>query len=153
MKKDLDDMRPNPNPQLIALMDYAIEQIEAHLSRDTKEQYRDWMEWAESWKRGKRATQACVDVAHRCFANKECPVGHTLGQLAWGAKEACYSGGTSGWLVVRYIADAMHAFGIAFPEKGPLRLEAPTLDGESVHPRKHIASPPRDERIFKDHPW
>jgi hypothetical protein len=54
-----------------------------------------------------------------------------LGQLAWGGKEACYSMDKSGWLVIRYIADAMYAFGVTFPENANLLLEPPTITAEN----------------------
>jgi hypothetical protein len=133
MKKALDEMLPNPNPRIVALIDYALDEVTARLSQNAE--YRDWLEWAASWKAGRRTPQNCVDVAHRCFERgkmDELTMWHTLGQLAWGAKEACYSAPTSGWLVVCYIADAMVAFGIAFPDKPPVALDRPTIDGEQT---------------------
>ena len=116
----------NPNPRLVALMNYAIDEVTSRLRY--REEYRDWLNWAAAWKDGQRSPQACVDISHRCSAQKNDPVWHTLGQLAWGAKEACYSAPTSGWLVIRYIADAMCAFGVAFPDTAATLLEPPTVD-------------------------
>jgi hypothetical protein len=131
MKRAMEEMRPNPNPRIVALLDYALNEISAKLR---KAEYTKWFGWAESWKSGQRAPQACVNIAHFCFEHKAWgidgkatdPVWHCLGQLAWAGKEACYSTPTSGWLVVRYIADAMTAFGIAFPEEKFAALEPPT---------------------------
>lgn len=91
--------------------------------------------WAASWKAGRRSPAACVNISHFCFKHKGWgidgngtdPVWHTLGQLAWGAKEACYNTPQSGWLTIRYIADAMVAFGIAFPDEGLAMLDPPTI--------------------------
>jgi len=125
---DKTPIRINPNPRLVGLLNYAIEQVRQHLY-DGK--YRPWVEWADEWLAGRRSPQECVRISHECFSHKGAgmtgeatdPVWHALGQLAWGAKEACYSEPKSGWLVIRYIADAMVAFGIAFPDK--LLLAAP----------------------------
>jgi len=153
MSRETDLMRPNPNPRIVALLDYALDEVTARLTR--KSEFGDWLEWSASWKAGRRAPQSCVEVAHRCFEHKDWgidgsqtdPIWHSLGQLAWGAKEACYSTPTSGWLVIRYIADAMIAFGIAFPEKGMLALERPTSNGEHLIENtdgilQHLPAPP-----------
>jgi hypothetical protein len=117
-----------PDPRLVQLIDYAIEEITPHL---TRKEYASWLEWADSWKRGERSPRSCVDAANRCFNQKEQLVWHTLGQIAWGAKEACYSAPKSGWLVIRYVADAMVAFGVAFPEDPTRLLEtSPKAEGE-----------------------
>jgi hypothetical protein len=123
-------MRVNPNPRLVALMDYALDQVVAKLRY--QDEFREWLEWAADWKREQRSPQACVDISHHCRerAKETGLVWPSLAQLAWGAKEACYSAPTSGWLVIRYIADAMCAFGIAFPDKTAVLLEPPTIDLE-----------------------
>lgn len=131
----LDAMRIKPNPKLVALMDYAIDEVVARLHN--KEEYREWLEWAAAWKGGQRSPQACVDISHLAQSNYEI-IGPSLSQLAWGAKEACYSAPTSGWLVIRYIADAMHAFGVAFPENGTKLLEPPTVDTVVAVPQTTI---------------
>lgn len=128
MRKQIDAMTPNPNPRIVALMDYAIDQISPRLSNNEK--YDEWIGWAARWRSGERSPADCVNVANVCFRrNEDDPLAmwHTLGQLAWGAKEACYSSPKSGWLTVRYIADAMVAFGATFPVDGA-ELEAPTID-------------------------
>lgn len=121
----------NPNPRLVWLMNYAIDEIVVKLS--WQDRFEVWLTWAASWKAGERSPGICVDVAHRCFAHKGDPAWHCLGQLAWGAKEACYDNPTSGWLVIRYIADAMVAFGLAFPTTA----EIPLLDASvsAIEPR------------------
>lgn len=128
----MDAMRVRPNPKLVALMDYAIDEIVAKIRY--QDEFADWLEWAAAWRSGQRAPQICVDISHRCTAGerKHSLVWPTLAQLAWGAKEACYSAPTSGWLVIRYIADAMHNFGVAFPDKGLTLLEPPTIEVERV---------------------
>ena len=125
-QRSLDAMRVNPNPRLVALLNYAIDEVSARLHGA---EYGDWLAWAASWKVGERVPGKCVDVANRCFAHKDQLIWHTLGQLAWGGKEACYSTKTGGWLVIRYIADAMCAFGVAFPDKVAVLLEAPIAPG------------------------
>lgn len=137
----------NPDPRTVALISYAVEQVESHLHQ--KEEYGEWLEWAASWKSGKHSPGTCVDAANLCFAHKGWgidgkgthPIWHTLGQLCWGAKEACYSTPKSGWLVIRYIADAMVAFGIAFPENGLRLLDAPMIDAKVEPPRLKITAP------------
>lgn len=104
--------RPNPNPRIVELLNYALAEVVLRLRGD---EYADWLSWAAAWKAGGRFPVTCVDVAHRCFEHKEDVVWHALGQLAWAGKEACYDGPKSGWLVIRYIADAMVAFGVTFP--------------------------------------
>lgn len=129
--RDID--RINPNPRLVGLLNYAIDEVTDRLRNQAE--YGEWLGWASSWKSGKRSPSACVEVANFCFEHKGwgldgeavAPVWHSLGQLAWGAKEACYSAPTSGWLVVRYIADAMAAFGVAFPDKQFVMLQPPTI--------------------------
>jgi hypothetical protein len=64
----------------------------------------DWLNWAYRWLEGVRSPAACVDVAHRVCSG--------LGQIAWAAKESCYDTPQSGWLVMRYIADAMLSLGL-----------------------------------------
>ncbi len=123
MTDKLAALRINPNPRLVALLGYAIDEVASRLV--LRGEYAEWLAWAASWKEGERSPGKCVDVAHRCFEHKEDPIWHTLGQLAWGAKEACYSTKTSGWLVIRYVADAMCAFGVAFPDNGMAELEPP----------------------------
>lgn len=139
MREKLDAMRVNPNPRVVALLDYALDQIIPKLSTPFYQEHSGkWLEWAAEWRAGQRSPGRCVAVSHWCFDHKGWgiggqetdPVSHCLGQLAWGAKEACYSTPTSGWLVIRYIADAMVAFGVAFPEEGLKALEPPTLDLE-----------------------
>src|SRR5262245_46618626 len=125
----MDDMlRISPNPKLVSLMDYAIDEMVARLH--PKNEYGEWLAWAASWKSGERSPRACVDVAHRCFERKDNPLYQCPGQIAWGAKEACYDSSKSGWLVVRYISDAMLSFGVAFPNDGRATLDPPTLDHE-----------------------
>lgn len=125
----LNEMQPNPDPRLVTMLDFAIDQVSARIT--SKKDYSDWLEWAAEWQTGRHAPQQCIDVAHRCFdrAKKDqLTMWHTLGQLAWGAKEACYSTKSSPWYVLFYIADAMIAYGIAFPEGMTMRLEPPTID-------------------------
>ena len=132
-QRNRDAMRINPNPRLIWLLNYAIDEIMARLHR--KDEYRDWLSWAVDWKKGERRPQRCVDISHRCFDHKGWgidgngtdPVWHALGQLAWSAKEACYDVPQTGWLVVRYIADAMIAFGISYPKEMGIILEPSTI--------------------------
>lgn len=129
----LEMYRVDPNPRLVWLLDFAITEA---ASRCSGGEYREWLAWASSWQRGQRSPAACVDIAHRCFEHKGNPVWHCLGQLAWAAKEACYSTPKSGWLVVNYISDAMLALGVAFPANAIGLVEAPTIDlsvgGKSV---------------------
>ena len=122
----------NPNPKLVGLMDYALDEVVARLRYQSE--FREWLDWASAWKDGQRSPQACVDISQRCREGerKDDLVWPTLAQLAWGAKEACYSAPTSGWLVIRYIADAMCAFGVAFPDKAATLLEPPTIDSEQA---------------------
>ena len=125
-QRELDAMRINPNPRLVWLLNYAIGEIEPRLWR--KDEYSDWLSWAVSWKNGEHSPAKCVNVANRCFEHKDNPIFHCLGQLAWGAKEACYDVPQTGWLVVRYIADAMVAFGVAYPKDAGIFLDPPTID-------------------------
>jgi hypothetical protein len=122
-RRPVDVVRVNPNPRIVWLLNYALDEIILRLSG--KDEYAIWFTWAASWKSGQRRPGACVSIAEECFDHKGWglngegtdPVWHTLGQLAWGAKEACYDTPNSGWLVIRYIADAMVAFGVAFPQE------------------------------------
>lgn len=139
-REELESLRVNPNPRIVALLDFAIDEIAPRLS--PKDRYADWLAWAARWRNGERRPQDCVDVAHHCFdsgKDDSLTMWHTLGQLAWGAKEACYSAPESGWLVIRYIADAMCAFGVAYPDRGILALESPTIEGEASDMR-HIST-------------
>ncbi len=115
-----------PNPRLVRLVSYAIDEVAASLDEG---EWSEWLAWASSWKAGQRQPQACVDISHRCFRDRENDIGHCLGQIAWAAKEACYETTESGWLVIRYIADAMVAFGVAFPAEGLALLEPPAGKG------------------------
>lgn len=106
-----------PDARLVALVSYACEQVDGRLDGMLRDSCADWIAWAQAWAAGQRSPGACVATAQECFARaKKGPLYHTLGQLAWAAKEACYSTPTSPWLVIRYVADAMIAFGVAFPE-------------------------------------
>lgn len=128
----------NPNPKLVALINFAINETVVRLSSPwQREEYANWLIWAQSWKAGERQPQACVDIASHCFKQKEQLVNHSLGQIAWGAKEACYSTPVSGWYVVRYIADAMIAFGVAFPEQAKL-IDPPTINSSVEKQPKQI---------------
>lgn len=139
---DQEMLRVSPNPRVVALLDYAIDEISPKVS---KPEYAEWLAWAAMWRAGRHSPQACVDISHFCSSHKgwgidgnsTTPIWHTLGQLAWGAKEACYSAPTSGWMVIRYIADAMVTFGIAFPDRGVAALEPPTID-EQIKPEPKI---------------
>jgi hypothetical protein len=117
----------SPNPRLITLMEFALGETLQRLSHDKEFDF--WREWAAAWVAGdqfERSPQRCVDVSLKCPPQEI--VWHTLGQLAWGAKEACYDTPTNGWLVIRYIADAMLAWGVHFPDEPILALEPPTSD-------------------------
>lgn len=131
-EREIAAMTVNPNPRLVALMNYAISEVSSRLHH--KQEYREWLDWAATWKDGQRSPQACVEISHRCGVGerKGSLVWPTLGQLAWGAKEACYTTPTSGWLVIRYIADAMCAFGVAFPYDAAALLEPPGKVGNKV---------------------
>jgi hypothetical protein len=111
----------NPNPKITWMIDYALKSI---LPKLFDKEHEFWIEWANDWLNGERNPARCVRIANRCF-DKESQIlcGHTLGQLAWGAKESCYNVPQSGWLALRYVADAMVAYGIAFPDEGILRIE------------------------------
>lgn len=136
-----------PNPRMVWLINYAIDEIVHRLER--KSEYHEWLGWAASWKAGVRSPSACVSVANNCFEDKENPIRICLGQLAWGAKEACYDAPKSGWLVIRYIADAMIAFGAEFPDNFRDGLPPPIVDGEAVrgqcqlNERPSAPNPPR----------
>jgi len=133
-RRALEEMRVNSNPRLVWMVDYAIEQIMPKLAR--KHEFPEWASWALTWKAGQRQPQRCVDIAHLCFdhhrENNGLSMGHALGQIAWAAKEACYSNDRAGWYVMFYLADAMIAFGIAYPKKFAPALEAPTLDEKAI---------------------
>jgi hypothetical protein len=116
----------DPDPRFVYLLNFAIDAVTEKLH--WRDEYAAWLGWAASWKDGDRSPQSCVDIANKCFANRGDPVRHALGQLAWAAKECCYSTEQSGWLVIRYIADAMIAFGIAFPDKMPRILDGPDIE-------------------------
>lgn len=120
----------NPDPRFVWLMNFAIESIAAKLY--SEDEYSAWLNWAATWRAGTRSPQACVAVAHKCFQHKNSPIWHTLGQLAWGARECCYSSPQSGWLVVRYIADAMIAFGVAFPDESVPALHSPAITSDAM---------------------
>jgi hypothetical protein len=118
----IDAMLVNPNPRLVGFINYAIENIMPLLSLGEEADF--WRDWASSWVTGQRSPQTCVDVARKCFLHEDLASWHTLGQISWAAKEACYNIPSGGWLVVRYIADAMIAFGIDFTD-GEQLIEAP----------------------------
>lgn len=63
-----DMLRPNPNPRLVLLLNYALDEIltRRELGRD---EYSDWVRWATSWKSGQHFPQACVDAAQRSEVN------------------------------------------------------------------------------------
>ena len=141
-RKAIEEMTPNPNPRIVALLDFALSEVIEQLGR--KNEYADWLAWAREWRAGDHyRPRRCVNVAHRCFEHKGWgldgkatnPVWHALGQLAWGAKEACYNAPKSGWLTLRYIADAMIAFGIAFPDRPLLALDRPNFDADAQEVR------------------
>lgn len=108
-----------PNPQFVALVNHAISEMEVRI-RD-KSEYSEWFAWASSWKSGKYSPADCVSASHEVRKSGD-PIRHCLGQIAWGAKEACYDAPKSGWLVAFYMADAMIAIGAEFP-----KLFAPPL--------------------------
>ena len=90
--------------------------VHAAASRVGDAQYDEWHDWARRWLDGERSPGACVAVASWCFEHRpRTPVFQALGQLAWAGKEACYNTPASGWLAVRYVADAMIVFNVAFP--------------------------------------
>lgn len=125
-------MTVNPNPRIVALMDYALGEVMTKIGH--RDEYSDWLAWAASWRRGERDPQACVDASHHVTRDcNEDMIAHALGQVAWGAKEACYQTKTSGWLVIRYIADAMCAFGVAFPDRLP----------DGIEPARDVGGEPR----------
>lgn len=137
MSRKFDAVRVNPNPRLVWLLNYAMDEIIHKL--DKKDEYLEWLNWASAWKKGQRSPAECVRISHQCFDHKGWgvdgksvgPIWHALGQIAWGAKEACYDVPQSGWLVVRYIADAMIAFGVAYPKDMTIFLEPPTIEAVS----------------------
>lgn len=106
-------------------MNYAIDEIVIRLLH--REEYEPWLAWASEWKAGERMPAHCVKVGRYCLnkaREQQNGTWHCLGQLAWAGKEACYNIPTSGWLVIRYIADAMVAFGVPFPENEGLENRA-----------------------------
>jgi len=128
--REIAAMTIKPNPRLVWLVSYAIDEVSSRLS--DKQEYREWLDWASRWKEGHRVPQACVDISRLCGDHKDHLIWHTLSQLSWGAKEACYSTPTSGWLVIRYIADAMVAFGVAFPDQEIGTLLLPPSSAETI---------------------
>lgn len=122
---------PHSDSKLVAFVNYALEQVAARIGPQ-KTAAAFWLAWSDEWLAGRRSPAQCVDVAHQCFAmSDDGPLWHALGQLSWGAKEACYSEKNSAWLVIRYVADAMVAFGVAFPERGQFLLsDGPTAQGK-----------------------
>ena len=57
-------MSINPNPRLVSLLNYALDEVAARLRH--QDEFRDWLDWAAEWKGGQRSPQACVDISHRC---------------------------------------------------------------------------------------
>lgn len=121
------ELRVNPDPRLVRLIDMALTEVSAKLRHDA--QFKEWIVWADEWLGGRHIPQRCVDVSHACDKHEEPFVWPSLAQLAWGAKEACYSTPKSGWLVIRYVAGAMVNFGVAFPKDG---LLLPDLSARSA---------------------
>lgn len=112
-----------PNPKLVALVTYACEHVAQRLLG--QDAYAEWLAWELRWNNRTSNPGDCVAVAQGCFAHKSGLFFPTLGQLCWAGKEAFYSTDTGGWLVLRYVADAMATFAIAFPESGlPLLNDA-----------------------------
>src|SRR5260370_42569550 len=133
---ELATLRPRPDPKLVALVSWAIAAVARKVYAS---EYAPWLHWAGTWEKGKRNPCACVDMGEWCFSHRDPgkdggvgPAYHALGQIAWAAKEACYTTPQSGWLVVRYIGDARRAYGIGFPADG-LALPSP-----SVAPPSHV---------------
>lgn len=115
-----DALKGKPDPKLVALMDFAINQVSPRL---IGAEYGFWVAWAQDWLSGRRSPAMCVQIARDCFdKTDDGPIWHALGQLCWAAKEACYSAKQSHWLVIRYVADAMIAFGVTFPQRGPFAI-------------------------------
>lgn len=107
-RADVEQIRPDE--QMCRLIDWAID--EAMLRLPDSACGPVWREWAQSWIQGERSPAACVFAAHKSSSLVASP----LSQIAWGAKEACYTTPTSRWLVLRYVADAMAAIGAEFPD-------------------------------------
>lgn len=124
-RQQMEATRVNPNPRIVAFVDFALKQVMAQLTHD-RSRYETWFQWASSWLDGEHAPGACVRVGRHYLSQRGSnPVAHCLGQLAWAGKEACYSASKSGCLVTRYIADAMIAFGVASPDKTlPLLMDS-----------------------------
>lgn len=114
----VEHMSVNPDPRFVWLIDYAIDAVSSEIH--DRKPYAAWFAWAADWRAGKRSPQACVDASHACRDIDDFGVSGSLAQIAWGAKEACYSAPKSGWLALRYVADAMIAFGVAFPAASPI---------------------------------
>lgn len=115
--------RVDPYEPLVRLVSWAVsEVVETRHILSSVEGSSEWMGWANSWLDGKRQPGDCVRIAGQCFDKAKSNehhaphINHALGQLAWAAKEACYHTPQTGWLAVRYIADAMLVFGIACPD-------------------------------------
>lgn len=109
----------SPDARLVSLIDRALDEVLSRLYGDHFTKYAEWIAWARRWQGGEHSPQACVDASRSA---KDDGIGKCLGQLAWGAKEACYSTPKSGWLVIWYVADTMMFWGVAFPEGGQLLL-------------------------------
>jgi hypothetical protein len=122
-------VRMAPDARLVTLVSHACEQVIPMVR--SMDQAAGWTDWAERWIAGDRQPGMCVSVAHDCFESHKRGylAGGALGQLAWAAKEACYETPTSPWLVIRYVADAMIAFGIAYPDRVEGLLPSPTSVG------------------------
>lgn len=106
--------RIQPDPKMVHLIDCAIDEVNGRISG--RDGFSVWHEWAAEWKAGRHSPAACVEASHACSRAGWEP----LGQIAWAAKEACYSTATSPWLVIRYVADAMFAFGVKYPDSARL---------------------------------
>jgi hypothetical protein len=124
----------NPNQRLVRLLNFALDGVIEKICHQPK--YEKWLKWASEWKSGQYSPQQCVDISHLCRDGRDkidLMVWGPLAQLAWAAKEACYSTPKGGWYVLFYIADAMIAFGVAFPDDTSLlRLDAPTEDAKPI---------------------
>jgi hypothetical protein len=116
--------RVDPDPRLVSLIDRALDEVLTRLYGDHLTRYAEWIAWARRWRAGEHSPAPCVAASHSA---KDDGIGKALGQLAWGAKEACYSTPKSGWLVIWYVADTMMFWGVAFPEDGELLLPAPNI--------------------------
>lgn len=119
---DVIEIQPNAN--LVRIVSWAISVVQPKLT-DTAE---PWRKWASAWLVGQRQPGACVNMARWCFS-QHTELFHALAQIAWAAKEACYTTRQSPWLVLRYVGDAMIAFNVAF--RDDVSLMAPQL-GEAT---------------------